>query len=50
MQIHSSHGEAHLDDNAWRLGEVPERQAEQTHEGRLRLVCLRAASAEDAAA
>lgn len=42
--------EAHLDDNAGRLGEVPERQAEQTHERRLGLVRLRASSAEDAAA
>lgn len=42
--------EAHLDDDAGRLGEVPERQAKQTHERRLGLVRLRAASAEDAAA
>lgn len=43
------HGETHLDDNAWRLGEVPERQAKQTHEGRLGLIGLRAAGTEDAA-
>lgn len=42
--------ETHLDDNAGRLGEVPERQAEQTHERRLGLVSLRTASAENAAA
>lgn len=40
---------AHLDNNTWRLWEVPQRKAKKTHEGRLGLVCLRAASAEDAA-
>lgn len=36
---------AHLDGDAGRLGEVPEGHAEQTHEGRLCLVRLRAARA-----
>lgn len=44
-----SHSEAYLDDNTWRLGEVPEWQAKQTHEGCLGLICLRAAGTEDAA-
>lgn len=42
-------GEAHLDNNTWRLWKVPQWKAKKTHEGRLGLVCLRAASAEDAA-
>lgn len=40
---------AHLDNNTWRLREVPQRKAKEAHEGRLGLVRLRAASAEDAA-
>lgn len=41
---------AHLNDDPGRLGEVPEGQAEEAHQGRLGLVCLRAACAEDTAA
>lgn len=48
-QLYSAHGEAHLNDNTWRLGEVPEWQAKQTHEGSLGFIGLRAAGTEDAA-
>lgn len=41
---------SYLDDDTRRLGEVPERQAEQAHERRLGLVGLGAAGAQDAAA
>lgn len=49
MRKVSLRGEAHLDDNTWRLGEIPEWQAKKTHEGCLGLIRLRAASAENAA-
>lgn len=41
-----SEGGTYLDYNTWRLGEVPEWKAEQTHEGCLCLISLGAACAK----
>lgn len=50
VSVMPDHTAAHLNDDTRRLRKVPERQAKQTHEGRLSLVGLRAAGTEDAAA